>query len=99
LVFVEVAGGQLGSGASGLNVIRPLVVDVAYDHEAHVWIGICEEAAGFACEAKTLPLVPGKCRAIIGDLVDMRELHREFGLRKIRLNRLALKVLLLKNDL
>ncbi len=82
-----------------MNVIRPLIVDVAHDPEAHVWIGICVEAAGVACEGKTLPVVLGKCRVIIGDLVDMRELPNEFCLRKIKLKRFALKVLLQKYDL
>jgi Domain of unknown function (DUF1902) len=99
LVFVAVAGWECGSGASDLSVIRPVVVDVAHDPEAHVWIGMSAEATGFACEGKTLSVVFDKSSAMIADLVELRELPKQMNVRKVKLNRLSLKEYLVKFDL
>jgi hypothetical protein len=99
MVFVAVAGWECGSGAIDLRVTRPLVVDVAHDPDARVWIGIFSEATNFACEGKTLSDISRKCSAIIDDLVQFRDLPKQMQLRKLRLNRLSLKEFLMKFDL
>jgi Domain of unknown function (DUF1902) len=82
-----------------LRVIRPFVVDVAYDPEARVWIGIASQEASLACEEKMLSDLSRKCSAVIDDLIALRDLPKQMHLRKLKLNRLSLKDLLVKFDL